>query len=63
MYYRHRLGLEKNLGKFLKERENHLLIGQFLENNAEFIDELGWAKSAGSLEDTVQAARRQMVAA
>ena len=25
--------------------------------------ELGWAKSAGSLEDTVRAARRKMVAA
>ena len=25
MYYRHRLGLEENLGKLLKERENHLL--------------------------------------
>ena len=25
MYYRHRLGLERNLGKLLKERENHLL--------------------------------------
>ena len=27
------------------------------------IDELGWAKSAGSLEDTVRAARRKLVAA
>ena len=27
------------------------------------IDELGWAKSAGSLEDTVWAARRKVVAA
>ena len=27
------------------------------------IDELGWAKSAGSLEDTVRAARRKVVAA
>ena len=27
------------------------------------IDELGWAKSAGSLEDTVRAARRKMIAA
>ena len=26
-------------------------------------DELGWAKSAGSLEDTVRAARRKVVAA
>ena len=25
MYYRHGLGLERNLGKLLKERENHLL--------------------------------------
>ena len=27
------------------------------------VDELGWAKSAGSLEDTVRAARRKVVAA
>ena len=27
------------------------------------IDELGWAKSAGSLEDTVRAARRKVIAA
>ena len=26
------------------------------------IDELGWARSAGSLEDTVRVARRKMVA-
>ena len=37
-----------------------------LENHPEetrLIDELGWAKSAGSLEETLRAARRKVVAA
>ena len=38
------------------------MLCEYLEETR-LIDELGWARSAGSLEDTVRAARRKVVAA